>query len=549
MKFSFKLIVAALGLTLTSQAQVQDKQIDPRLLNQRGCATEIPTAEWDTWFNQKVENFKTNTANSQNRQYSFTIPVVVHVLHGGQAVGVFPNISQAQIKSQIASLNKDFAGKGMNSNILAQTGFSTVGIADCNITFCLAQTDPDGVTLAEPGIHRVNFNTQGWTNPNSPTSLNNFKLLMDGTIKANTIWDPSRYFNIWVSDVNANVGVLGYATFPGGTNLVGLPGVGNAGDDGIWVWARSFGTTGVLQSPYNFGRTATHETGHWLGLRHIGGDGNNNPTGDCSATDYCDDTPPQKGGYMSGQYGQNFGGPSYPLHVNVCSSPYGDMFMNFMDYTDDAFNYMFTPDQNTRIQTALAEGYFRSGLSASATELCVGLPFADFYIDSLLCAAYEMKPGNYSNGTGLTYTWVVTPSAGVVFSPSENDAEPTINFPATGFYTVELSASNNSGVTRSNTVVQLLDCTGLKAQAGSASDVIVFPNPGKGLFTLKLLADPSEKPVLVKIYNALGQKVFEQQNTWSPALDLNLQGLPAGIYSVDVNVNNVSTVKRLIISN
>ncbi len=544
MKLNFKLIVAALGLTLSTNAQ--NSNVDQRLLNKRGCATVIPSNEWDNWFNQKVEERKQN--NSQNRQYSFTIPVVVHVLHGGQSVGVFPNISQAQIKSQIAVLNKDYAGQGMNSSLIAQTGFSTVGIADCNITFCLAQFDPDGNQLTEPGIHRVNFNTQGWTNPTVPTDLNSFKVLMDGTIKANTIWDPTRYFNIWVSDVNNNVGILGYATFPGGTSLVGLPGAGNAGDDGIWVWSRSFGSTGILQSPYNFGRTATHETGHWLGLRHIGGDGNNNPNGDCAASDFCNDTPPQKGGYMSGQYGQNFGGPSYPLHVNVCGSAYGDMFMNFMDYTDDAFNYMFSPDQNTRIQTALAEGYYRSGLNASAAELCAGLPLSDFYIDSLLCANAEMLPGNYTSGTGVTYTWVVTPSTGVVFTPNENDPAPTINFPATGFYTVELAAGNTSGYTRSSTVVELMNCTGIQANNKNASEVMLYPNPGQGTITIKLVADPSDKPVTVSVLNSLGQVVYSRTSAWSPDINMNLEALPAGVYTVGVNVNKQTTIKRLILT-
>lgn len=545
MKLTCKLIVAALGLTLTTHAQ--NKSIDQRQLNKRGCATEIPTAEWDAWFNKKVEEYKQNNSSKRNIN-SFTIPVIVHVIHGGQAVGTFPNISQAQIKSQIAVLNKDFAGTGMNSVLLAQTGFSTVGAANCNITFCLAQSDPNGGPLAEPGIDRVNYVSNGWSNPVTATDLNSFKVLMDGTIKQNTIWDPARYFNIWVSDVHSNVGILGYATFPGGTSMAGLPAAGNASDDGIWVWARSFGSTGILQSPYNFGRTATHETGHWLGLRHIGGDGNNNPNGDCSATDYCNDTPPQKGGYSSGQYGQNFGGPSYPLHVNVCSSQYGDMFMNFMDYTDDAFNYMFTPDQNARIQTALSEGYYRSGLNESAAELCAGIPLTDFYIDTLLCTHQEMQPINFTSGTAPTYTWVTSPSVGVVFTPDEFDAAPTINFPASGIYTLELSSSNTSGITKSYTVVQLMECTGIKAEAKNGSAVVIFPNPGKGTFTVKTGSEPANQLITVKVNNALGQVVYSKEEPWSPAMNMNLEHLPAGIYSVNIGLDKETIVKRLVIT-
>lgn len=545
MKLTFKLIVAALSLTLTPKAQ--NNVLDQRQINKRGCATVMPSAEWDTWFNQKVSEYKLNNVSAKSMISSLTIPVIVHVLHGGQNVGTFPNISQAQIKSQIDVLNNDFAGKGLNSGFIAATGFSAVGIADCKITFCLAQLDPNNTPLAEAGIHRVNFNSEGWANPTTATDLNSFKTLMDGTIKPNTIWDPSLYYNIWVSDVNQNVGILGYATFPGGVNMQGLPTVGNSSDDGIWVWARSFGNTGTLDFTYRYGRTATHETGHWLGLRHIGGDGNNNPNGDCNATDYCDDTPPQTGGFSQGQYGQNFGAPTYPLHPFVCSSIYGDMFMNFMDYTDDYSNYMFTPDQNTRIQTTMSEGYFRNTLNASSANLCIGLAVADFYIDTLLCKGMDLQPENYTSGDPATYTWVVTPSVGVVYTPNANDAGAAINFPSEGTYTISLSASNSVGVTNTYTVVQVQDCTGLKNENIFGSNTSIFPNPNQGNFTIKSQAT-SNSPLHIDVVNALGEIVYVKDVNWTNTITIDIPFVSAGIYSVNITNGNEKTVKRLVIT-
>lgn len=340
----------------------------------RTCGTVLPDAKWDNWFNEQVELYKEKLRTGKTVAASYRIPVIVHVIHGGQAVGTYPNISSAQINSQISILNADFAGTGLNYTNYSATGFTAaVSIANTEISFCAATVDPNGNPLAEPGIDRVNYVSKGWSDPASISSSSSaFQNFINGTVKPNTIWDPNKYLNVWVSDVHVNVGLLGYATFPGSTGLPGLTsGIGTSSTDGVWNWAKAYGNTGSLQSPYNKGRTATHEIGHWLGLRHIGGDGNNNPSGDCNATDYCNDTPSQTGGFSGGQYGQNYGAPTYPRNSG-CSTPYGDMFMNFMDYTDDAIMYMFTPDQKTRMQTAMQSGQFRSNIPNNVTSICGG---------------------------------------------------------------------------------------------------------------------------------------------------------------------------------
>ena len=326
----------------------------------RTCGTDAPPNEWDQWFNKQVEEFKNSAAFKESNSANYTIPVVFHIIHGGQGVGVFPNISQAQINSQVAILNNDFAGTGLNVGNFSSTNFSQSLISNCNVTFCLAEKDPTGATLAQNGIDRINYNSKGWTDPASFMNSTALTGYINNTIKPGSIWDPTRYLNIWISDVNPSVGLLGYATFPANSTLSGFSPstLGTATTDGVWCWSKAIGNTGTTVSPFDKGRTATHEVGHWLGLRHIWADDN---CGD----DFCNDTPTQQAA--------NTGCPSYP-HVTCSNGPNGDMFMNFMDYCDDACLYMFTPNQRTRIQTAMANSPFRSQLTASSATLCGAAP-------------------------------------------------------------------------------------------------------------------------------------------------------------------------------
>jgi hypothetical protein len=343
----------------------------------RICGTDVPSAEWNTWFNSKVEEFKKNNPTQKNQSVNYTIPVIFHVIHGGQGLGVFPNISQAQINSQITILNDDYAGNGFNVGNFSSTAFSSALIANCNVNFCLAEKNPSGTTLSEKGIERINYSTNSWANPSSFTTPATFKNFIETTIKPNTIWDPTRYLNIWITDVNSAVGLLGYATFPAGTSLSGLTGgLGTATTDGVWCWTKSIGNTGTTFPPYDKGRTATHEIGHWLGLRHIWGDAS---CGD----DFCTDTPTQQQ--------DNAGCPTYPK-VSCSNGPTGELFMNFMDYTDDACMYMFTVDQRSRIQAAMASCPYRTQLTASSSTLCGVSPVACSYTVS-----------NFTNTDTLTY--------------------------------------------------------------------------------------------------------------------------------------------------
>src|SRR2546421_732260 len=138
---------------------------------------------------------------------------------------------------------------------------------------------------------------------------------------------PDKFLNIWVCTLAG--GILGYAQFPGGALQT----------DGVVILNTAFGTTGTAAAPFNLGRTATHEVGHWLNLYHIWGD-----TADCSGSDFVSDTP-------NAQH-PNFGKPNFP-HTSCNNGPNGDMFMNYMDYVDDDTMVMFTAQQVVRMSATL----------------------------------------------------------------------------------------------------------------------------------------------------------------------------------------------------
>jgi hypothetical protein len=239
------------------------------------------------------------------------IPVVVHVVHRAAE----ENISDAQVKSQIDVLNKDFRAK--NSDKSKVPGVWKSLLLDSNIEFELAKRDPKGKQTT--GITRTATTVEGF-GPNDTV-----KSRKTGGVDA---WPADRYLNMWVC--NLTDGLLGYAQFPGGPPKT----------DGVVILYTAFGNRGKVRPPFNKGRTATHEVGHFLGLRHIWGDMNN-----CTGNDFVTDTPPAQRA--------NTGKPSFP-HITCNNGPHGDMFMNYMDYVDDAAMFMFTAAQVARMNATLA---------------------------------------------------------------------------------------------------------------------------------------------------------------------------------------------------
>ncbi len=226
------------------------------------------------------------------------IPTIVHVIYSNEQ----ENISEAQVNSQIKVLNQDFTKTNPDTTQIPEE-FAPLA-ANANIHF---EVD---------SIIRVSSTRPAWGTEDE---------MKFGTSGGSDVVDPATHLNIWVCNIGS--GILGYAQFPGD----------NPDTDGIVVSPQFFGTEGSVLAPFNGGRTATHEVGHWLNLRHIWGDGN------CSLDDFVDDTPVSDG--------PNNGCPPYPtVHCNT-----NDMTMNYMDYTDDACMHLFTEGQKDRMKAVFAQ--------------------------------------------------------------------------------------------------------------------------------------------------------------------------------------------------
>jgi len=331
----------------------------------------------------------------------YQIPVVFHVIHNGEAVGSGTNISYAAMQTQLDVLNEDFR------RILGTNGYNThPSGADTEIEFCMAQRRPNGSAfpVGENGVNRINRTTAGFSAPPFTTGY------IDGTIKTYTFnggvatatlgWSPDRYLNIWVCNISG--GVLGYAQFP--ESPLGGMGCGtqSAATDGVVFLYSSIGKSAVtgFPGPYNEGRTATHEIGHWLGLRHIWGDGG------CTVDDFCNDTPLAAAA--------NFG---CPVGTNSCTAAPDagvDMIENYMDYTDDLCMNIFTNDQKMRMRIVLEASPRRALLITS--DACVPPNPSDAAVVNVL------------NPVGDNCVGSITPSVVLRNRGSNNLTSATVNY-------------------------------------------------------------------------------------------------------------------------
>lgn len=244
-----------------------------------------------------------------NAQGKIEIPVVVNVLYRTTT----ENISDAQIQSQIDVLNEDF--NATNADVTQTPALFSGVVADMDLQFVLVAVNRKKTTKKSWGTNdAMKKSSQGGIDPTNPTE----------------------YLNMWVVNKMTSGGgtILGYAQFPGG----------NPATDGVVIGYNFFGRVGAVSAPFDKGRTATHEVGHWVNLRHIWGDAT-------CGSDQVSDTPTHNS--------SNFGCPSYP-HLSTCSGTPVEMTMNYMDYTDDACMYMFSQGQKQRAAAIFVAGGARS---------------------------------------------------------------------------------------------------------------------------------------------------------------------------------------------
>ena len=291
---------------------------DQKTIELSSLSRQCATHEYNEAMMEKNQQFKDNQRDIEDfttryvAQYEkgvaprmvVTIAVVVHVVYRTAA----ENISDAQIQSQIDILNADF--RKLNADrTLVPSNFTGVA-ADCEINFVLSQIVRKATTITSFGYSGdpVKKASQGGSDPVNPTTK----------------------LNIWACNLGG--GLLGYAQFPGGS----------AATDGVVCLYSAFGNT--TYAPYNKGRTATHEVGHWFNLRHIWGDKR-------CGNDLVSDTPAHDAA--------NYGCPAAGIK-STCQGKPIEMWMNYMDYTDDACMYMFTTGQKARAQATVVAGGSRA---------------------------------------------------------------------------------------------------------------------------------------------------------------------------------------------
>ena len=343
----------------------------------------------------EIENFTQGYIRSHNATTSsnddsglVVIPVVVHILYNNTQ----QNISDAQVKSQIAVLNQDYIRRNADT-VNTPARFKPVA-ADCGFQFELAKVDPNG--YATTGIIHKQTDVQSFG-------------LEDGIKFSSTGgddgWDRDSYLNIWVG--NLTNGFLGYSSVVGGP----------VANDGVVVLYNAFGVGGSAVAPFDKGRTTTHEIGHWMNLIHTWGDA-------FCGNDYVADTPPQQAA--------DYGSPS-GIIITCNNAPLGNMYQNYMDFSNDASMNLFTQGQKQRMIALFQPGGPHYAI-LSSTAL-TGIPLKD------------TLSADEGSGSGFSVSLYPNPSTDHI----------NVNFSDNSVMGSELEIFNQLGIKLSSSIIQGLN--------------------------------------------------------------------------------------------
>ena len=474
-----------------------------QLTPSRRCATNIVTqqlqkriagmAQQQQKVKRQAQVYQEQKKRARLQQPVIVVPVVFHVVYRTSR----ENISTEQILSQLEILNTDYRRQNADS-VQTLPQFKNIA-ADTRIQFCLATRDPLGRT------------TNGITRKSTTTT--DFDL--DDAVKFSDFsgedaWNSERYLNIWVCNLSGET--LGYSQYPGGPSET----------DGVVLDYTTVGRPPVnpFASNYNLGRTGTHEIGHWLGLLHIWGEDD----ASCTDSDDIADTPNQEDATNGCPTGT----------VTSCNNNLqgGDMYQNYLDYTDDACMNLFTQGQAEYMQSILST--VRQNILTTAVVCAIPLT-ADFVVsDTIIVAGTTVQFEDASIGVQANqWNWAFE-GANVTTSNQQN---PLVRYDQPGTYTVTLTASFNS-VSDAVTKTQYIRVTG--------TDAILYPNPAEN--QLNIEAPANKELVQIQIINNVGQ-VIGTQTTTANFVTINLPAVANGLYTCRLWYKDGSTsIKKLVIA-
>lgn len=440
---------------------------------------------------------KNRSLTAKTTTTTYKIPVVVHVMHKGEAIGVGTNISDDVINAKMKAINEQYrkipGSKGDGSGV------------DMEIEFVLAVRDPQGNQTN--GIDRYNMSNQSayiTYGINSGLNSSYTSGISEANLKALAFWDSTKYYNIWVvSEVdnnNGGSGIQGAAQPPAkhGTAL-----------DGFYITSNSF------KDP--LGRMETHELGHAFALYHtFQGDLDTNgnsicPTSDPAQGDFCADTAPHKRA-TSGDCS---------VTTNACYPTNPDLgyLHNYMNYTLDGCRDMFTADQKNRAITALTT-LRASFLSSSSTDNLkpVATPIAGFLPSQPVVitagSSLELSDAstgvptnylNYYNWPGMTFNWNITNGSETLTSTDQN---PILTFTTEGIYNVSHDVDNGIG-TSSKTGNQLIYVTALATELPSTT----LTSTKSGNYTINYVKFNTIEKTIIPTTNTVFADYINTDNT------------------------------------
>ena len=482
--------------------------------------------------NEKFFNIQ-NLLKASINDSTYIIPVVVHVIYHADNAEV-ENVSDEQVQSQIDVLNEDY--NIINENILDVPAIWQPLVRNSKIKFVLANTDTNG--------NYTNGITRTATNITNAFSIfdNRIYSKADGGQNA---WNSNYYLNIWVCDLENNV--LGFAAFPGTIQ----------NSDGVVINYKAFGRFKNTKAPYNYGRTATHEVGHWLNLIHIWGDDN----GGCSNDDAISDTPKQAN--------SNTRCPSFPKTDACTDTAPGIMYMNYMDYTDDRCMSFFTNRQVERMKLALSTN--RQSLVTSNGLASPNINQPDISIDSIenpvtysfnRCFQPRVKIRNNGNTTQSNITFNYAVSAGISKNYTWQDSilpgetkwvelETIGGDFGSNLFEVRIVNSDYNQVNNYKSASFRINNTS-NFNCTILSSISIYPNPVTNNTFLTIDANYSEsQKATIKIYSNDGRVVYSNEFKFNPQdkLQLSNLNLSAGIYQLEFHGELNHDVKKFVVVN